>query len=555
MRRAYLRAAVRRSPGAALCLIAAGLAAAGTASAAQTGSSIIIDRDRPDRRPPAPAPRPPSPSGAAAIRAASPPVKPFVIRGVRLEHASGPAALFDQAFRPFIGRTASAAELDRVADAAAGAYAKTDVALYTVVLPNQDFAGGVVRLRVIEGFIQDVAVNDAGKAAKDLPRVRAIASRLLGERPLRKSSFQRAILLIRDIPGLTAEVQLLRGHGPGAVRLVLAVKRKPFELGVGINDRGTSELGRTQVDAELTANGLFRAGDQTRFTVVLPTEIERFQYYAASHMEPLTDDGLSATASIGYLRTRPASVPIEGSAATAGLALSYPLIRSNDRNLTLTGSIDGVNSDDALLGQVLSDDRTRAFRAAAAYSRTIDKITYAVSGAASFGLDILGARVTSPLLSDQTFKKISGRAGVDDRITPEWTARLRAMGQYSGDRLPAAEQLALGGDEFGRAFESAIVIGDSGVGGSLELAYAPKALPRAIRGSEVYGFVDGGELWNHDRVIVPAQSFALSSSGLGVRFVATVKTVLQIEASKALEVPYPGTPNSWRVVVGYRTRY
>jgi hemolysin activation/secretion protein len=349
---------------------------------------------------------------------------------------------------------------------------------------------------------------------------------------------------------------LLRGAEPGAVDLAIAIRRKPFEIGVGLNNQGTTELGSTQLSFNLVANDLLRPGDRTQVTVAFPTDIARFQYYGLSHSELLTDSGLTATATIGYLRTLPKSVPVHGSAETAGLSLSYPLIRGNLENLSLTGSIDGVNSDDALFGQAISSDHTRAVRVAVSYNKTHGRITLAVSAAGSFGIDALGAHVTSPLLSDATFKKFNGRVAVDYRVTPQWTLRLRGIGQASGDLLPAVEQLPLGGEEFGRAFEAAAVVGDQGVAGSAEIAYAPKNLPLAVRGSEVFGFIDDGQVSVRDRIVAPAQTFKLASTGFGVRLAVASKAVLQLEAAKGIEdqsTPNPSDP--WRVLFSIRSVY
>lgn len=524
---------------------------------AQAGSPLILDRNRADREPPAPELRPRIPAGGTAVVVAPQPAVQFTIKSIRLEGGvTAPPGMINAAFHPFIGQAGDAKTLGALTQAAAAAYAKSDVALYTVLLPNQSFDGGVVRLRVIEGYIQDVQVKADGAAKKDAILVRRIAERTLHERPLRKSTLQRAALLIRDIPGLKVDIQFLKGTESGAVVLQINVTRRPFEVGVGINNRGTAELGRTQVELDLTANSLLRPGDQTRFTVVVPTDIDRFQYYALSHSELLTDDGLTASANIGYLRTRPASIPLHGSAITAGVALSYPVIHTADQGLTVTGSIDGVNSDNALFGQMISDDHTRAVRVAAAYTRSLGKLTLAASGASSFGLDILGATVTSPLLSDQTFEKLNGRLGLDYKPLAPLTLRLRGIGQYSlGDRLPSVEQLALGGDEFGRAFPAAIIIGDSGVAGSSELAYSPQHLPSLVKGSEVYGFVDGGKLWSVNRFVLAPYSELLSSAGFGARLAVADKAVFQLEAAEALEEPTPQMHDGWRVVFGYKSIY
>jgi hemolysin activation/secretion protein len=539
-----------------LCLcLGLGLGLAPRPAWGQAGSSLILDRDRADRQPPAPVLRPKIPAGVTTVANLAQPTSAFIIKAVQLDGATAPRGVINEAFRPFIGQTGDAKLLGRLTDAAAAAYAQSDVALYTILLPNQTFADGVVRMRVVEGYIQSIQIKADGGARRDEALVRRLAATALHEHPLRKSTLQRALLLIRDVPGLKAEAQLLRGNGPGAVVLQIALTRRPFEVGIGANNRGTAELGRTQVEVDLTANSLFRPGDQTRFTVVVPTDVQRFQYYALSHSELLTDSGLTGSANIGYLTTRPASIPIHGTAETAGLGLSYPLIRSNVEGLVLTGSLDGVNSDNALFGQMISSDHTRAVRGAIAYTRTLGKVTLAASATGSFGLDILGARVTSPLLSDQTFKKFNGRLGLDAKLAKTWTLRLRSIGQYSGDRLPPVEQIALGGDEFGRAFESAVIIGDSGGAGSAELAYSPAPLPSLIKGSELYGFIDGGKLWSQDRVILPASSESLSSAGFGARLAVANKAMFQLEAAEALVEPLPQGHDGWRVVFGYKSIY
>ncbi len=539
-----------------LVAILVGLAAAPASAWAQPSGSMIIDQNRPDRQAPnAPPRKAPRPAGRT-VAAAPVDIRPFTLTGVRLDGASLPSGLANNAFKPFIGQRMDAAALNRLTQAASNAYAHSDIALYTIVLPNQTFADGVVRLRAIEGYVAHATVKDAGGGAgKDANLARRYLVPVLNERPLRASTVQRSILLIRDIPGVTADVQFLKGGSAGAVELVVALKRKPFQVGLGFNDQGTSELGRDQIEVDLTANSLLRAGDQTRLTIAAPTDVQRFQYYALSHSEVLTDSGLTATASIGYLHTLPESVPIQGTATTAGVALSDPVIRGLKQNLTLTGSLDGVNSDNALFGQRLSNDHTRAARVAAAYNHTHGRTTFAISATASFGLDALGAQVTSPLLSDKTFKKLNSRVGLDYQLTKRWVVRLRGTGQLTADRLPAVEQLPLGGSDFGRAFEAATVVGDQGLAGSVEVAYAPTGLPPLVRGSEVYGFTDRGEVWNHDRVILPASTYALASAGLGARVAVASKSVVQLEAAKGLQDPIPGEGDAWRLTFSVRSLY
>ncbi len=532
-----------------------------TPPGASTGSSFIVDRGRIDRAPPTALPSAADGSSAQGaggrVAAAGELAAPFVLRGLRLEGASASDAVLRPVLRRFVGRRMDAAGLKVLAEAVSAAYAKADVALYTVLLPQQDFAGGVVGVRVVEGYVEAVEVKTA--AGRPARQVALYARRLMHERPLRRTTLEHAFLLMRALPGVTVDAQFLRGGGDGAVRLVVTVHRKRVQFGVGVSDRGANRLGRTQVEADLTVNSLLRDGDRTALVLAAPTDFTRFRYYALSHTQPLGSGGLTATASLGYLSTRPRGSSMRGEAKIGSLSLSYPLQLQADRSLVLTGSLDALDSANALFGVTLSDERTRTIRVAAAYARTLDpKTNFSLGGTVSQGLPGLGARPVAPGFSDTDFHKVSLQAAAT-KAYGRWTVRVRATAQASGDRLPASEQLALGGDDFGRAFESATVTGDQGAAGSLELAWAASAvLPKVLAGSEVYAFTDGGRVRFKGRPLygTAGATYDLASAGLGLRAAVAAHTVLQLEASRQVVARLPqGASGDWRLVFGYRTNY
>jgi hemolysin activation/secretion protein len=536
-------------------LVAAAALALAQPAAAQSGG-LIIDRNRPDRAPAgAAAPRDqPGPrlAGAGTVEAT---ITPFVLKAVRVEGSTAPAAALEAATRPLVGRTVDAQALARIVQAVADAYARTDIALYTVVAPRQDFADGVVRLRVIEGWISEAAIHVTGPSKVTAP-LKAYAARLTTEKPLRRRTLERYLSLIRDLPGLDVQADLQRTDTPGAVRLALEGKQKPFEMGLAVNTRGTSYLGRTQFTATADAYDLLRGGDHTQIVFAVPSDLRRFQYYGLSHSQLLNAEGTTLQASAAYLRTRPRGVAaLTGDAWLAGLQVAHPLVRRYDRSLYLTAGIDGLNASNALLGQSIADERTRVLRAALAYGRTGAETAFSVSGTVSLGLSGLGARVVDLRGAEARFLKLSGRAALDQALGKTLALRLRATGQYSGRRLPASEMLALGGDQFGRAFEAAVLTGDYGYAGSAELAWRAKPLPKALAGSEIYGFVDAGAVWFRD-LVLPTQRLTLASAGGGVRAAIASKAVVQVEAARAIDDPLPfRRGRAWRVVASVRGRF
>lgn len=503
-------------------------------SLAQT-APLIIDRSRPDRTPPAGEPQKAAPTGSGRVEAAPATSVSFALKTVKVQGSSLAETALAGAYASYIGKTVTSADLNAIADAVGAAYAKSDIALYTILLPRQSFEGGQLRLVAVEGYVSDVLVSGDEDPSPTLTK--AYAEKLTSEKPLRRSTLERYVALMRDVPGATVEVQFLQGTKPGAVKMDLKRKFKRLQTSLAINNRGSTLLGRTQVEAGVTANGLLREGDQTRLTVLVPTEIKRFQYVGLTHAEPLGASGASLNLSVGYLKTRPKIVgfDLKGSATTAGAQITYPAIRSNTKNLYLTGGLDGVNSDNALFGQLLSEERTRVARVAAAYSQQSAKQALSVSVTASQGVDGLGARLSTPAFGKADFTKLNGQANLT-RQKGQFVVRLAANGQYAGTRLPASEQYALGGSQFGRGFASAVISGDSGYAGSLEVAWRPKNAPKALTGSELYGFTDGGKVSGRNRGIGPTEA-SISSAGAGVRAAVMSKTVIELEVGKPLSAP------------------
>src|SRR5690606_25635296 len=189
-----------------------------------------------------------------------------------------------------------------------------------------------------------------------------------------------------------------------------------------------------------------------------------------SHATTFGPTGLMAGASIGYFRTRPDDSPIEGQGYTASLQGSYPLIRGVNTNVTVAGGLDGFNSDNALVGQTLSSDRTRTLRGALSIENSRGQTAWGGSVSISQGIDGLGARVSNPALASSRFTKANLQLAATRALNPYWRIQGAFSTQLTTDRLPTSELMAIGGARFGRAFESGIASADSGVAGSLEIA-------------------------------------------------------------------------------------
>jgi len=516
-------------------------------------SPLILDRNRADRVQPV-APTSPDPVREEPARPA-PQIEGgaeqagVLIRSILFVGAKAPLPAAKAAER-FIGRPATRANLQNIAAAISSGYAKADIALYSVLIPNQDISCGVLRVVLVEGSVEAVMVkNESSGSARQL--VASMAKRLRTKRPLRKSTLQRYVSLIQDIPGTKTDIDIVQGSASGLVRVVLTVRDKPNVFSTGFDNRAGATYRGGEFTARASLYHLLRPGDQTDVTLGASANFKNYRYASLTHSTAIGADGGRLAASLGYLKTRPLRSPITGSAEIAGLTYSFPIIRDYKRNLTASAGLDGLNSDNAAFGQLIASERTRAVRAALGFVQALPKQTLSAGATVSRGIDMLGARVTAPL-AETRFTKVNAGATIDQALGKTLVGRLRLTGQYSRDRLPAAERFAVGGQEFGRAFEVAVISADRGAAGLAELAFKPLTRSKIFADSEVYGFVDAAKLRILPRGPIPGGSFDLASAGGGVRLSYTTKAAVFVEAAKPIDRPYAGYEKDWRISLGWR---
>ncbi|RZJ03469.1 MAG: ShlB/FhaC/HecB family hemolysin secretion/activation protein [Brevundimonas sp.] len=506
----------------------------------------IVGRDRLDRAPPLPAA---SATTAAPAPTADVVLAPFVLEQVVYDANPQVRALIEPGVRPFIGQTLDAAGVARLRAAVSASLGEA-AALPIIAVDTRESAAGRLKITAIPGRVGRVGIY--GDVQRDVELMRRYAARLAGEAPLTRRTGERYLSLIADIPGARTTLQSAPSATTrGAVDLGFDVDFKRWETDVAVNNRGSRTLGRTQVTAGVTLNGGVRMGDQTRLAVTLPTDPDRFQYVSLSHRQPIGYDGAAVTVSAGRLRTRVEN--LSGDATTASAVVSWPLIRGYRSNVVLSGGVDGLNSDNAIFGDLRATERTRAARASVAWGETWSNAALTAGLTLSQGIDGLGAQVDD--FTDADFAKVNGRVDLVRAIGRQVRLSGTLAAQWSDDRAPTAELFSLGGSEFGRGFSQGLLVGDSGYGAKVEAAWRPGFLPRQVLGSELYAFADGGEATVNARDPFEGRSDALLSAGVGVRVALGTRAVIEVEGARALDDPRPGAGESTRLGLGVTARF
>jgi hemolysin activation/secretion protein len=535
----------------AVCMFAA------TARAQVGGLHILGTGElQPSRPPQVSATQPAAPHGAVAAPVAG----AFVLRGVVIEGASSvPTDELLMAWAPALGKVVNQADLSRIAARIGEMEGAAGLALYAVSFPSQNFAHGIVRIRVTEVSVAHVVITGEVKGRK-LGLLEAYAENIEASRPLMRSVLERNILLMGDLAGTKIGSRFVPVVGePDLVQLVLDVRSQKIFGGIGLNNEGTPQLDESEAVLNAGVNNLLREGERTQILLGLPLDFSTYQYYGLDDTEPLGTNGWTLTLSAGELVSHPVNHDgISGNATLLGFRLNDPVLRSVHRNVFFSVGMDAINSANAFLGFTDSDERTRTLRVSLSYNDDLYLNGINQAGATvSEGLYVLGARPAGPAYGPPDFSKGNFDLERIQALPYEFALRVAAQGQFTNDRLPPSEEFEYGGPEFGQAFTAAALTGDEGIEAVAQLGHPIplRYLPAPLAGSGLYVLTDYGEIWNRDTVYAPPTDKG-ASFGFGVKFLVVGKLSVEVGAATPIMKPeYAGTNERWRFVVATSGRF
>lgn len=510
------------------------------------GSAPVIDRDRTDRVAPRLERGPVIPAAsvpAPQVAPASPSATSVQLTRVRYEGTTLRTSVLDEAVASFIGQPLTNATLQRVANAVTAAYGRSDIAFYAVSIPAQAPVGGEIKVRIVEGRIKNYALGGISPSAP-VKLIGAHMRRLMREAPLRKSTLERTLSLLRDIPGQTVNVAVRQMPTAGDLILDVIIKRKQLDIGLTIDNSGVSNVVEgVQAQLSVAAHGVIREGDSTRVSAYLPFYPDRYTYYSLSHSTPIGSNGLNLSANFAQVNTKSRGTQIKGEATLAGVSLTYPIIRSYKKNLSASLSLDGIDSTNYYLDTEFGDYRSRAVRAGLSWSDVGPKNGYAASAVVSQGINAIGAKAFTGF-SEIDFSKVNIQAVGVKTIASNLTAKVTVKGQYSKDKLPVTERFSLGGRGAGMAYRIGTLTSDQALASSLELSWSLPAKSPVLKATSLFTYADGAVAHSVARPYygIAAQDYSLASVGGGVR--VGVGKGWRASAEVALPVKRPSTAYS-----------
>ncbi|MBN8522017.1 MAG: ShlB/FhaC/HecB family hemolysin secretion/activation protein [Alphaproteobacteria bacterium] len=432
-----------------------------------------------------------------------------------------------------IGQEISLADLYQIANNITLKYRNDGYVLTQVVVPPQTIEGGIARLQVVEGFINNVTVESpAGEPESAMKLVREYASQIVKGEAANVKDLERNLLLINDLPGLSARSVISPSPDvPGGADIAIIVERDPFEGLVSIDNYGSRYLGPVQLGAQGTLNSPFGLNDfLTGQLVVAPGKGYELGYVGAEYGLPVGSYGTILSALVSYTDTEPGHdlrrFSVDGKSKYFSLKAEHPFIRSRENNLSGRLLFDVRNAESESLLST-TKDQIRAVRTGMKFD-FLDRMLGAAVNTGdieiSKGVGILGASDErdanlSRALGDPQFTKATADLQRLQRVTDSVNILLGARGQVSSGPLLSSEEFSVGGINSGRGYDPSEIVGDEGVSGKVELQWNNPLDSNfvAMKNYQVFSFYDVGKVWNDDATTSSDKKLSLASAGAGVR--------------------------------------
>lgn len=441
-------------------------------------------------------------------------------------------------------------------------YGNDGYVLSRAVVPPQQLnpKGATVQIEIIEGYVDRVEWPAGLERYRDF--FSSYASKITAERPVNIRTIERYVLLAGDLPGLKFSTTLKASDfNKAASTLVVQVAEKKIDALVRLDNRGTPARGPIQYLATTTFNNFLGQHEALTLTWASVEPMRELQYYSLYYRQVLTSEGLMFFADANNSGGRPGTAPLEllnyrtsGNYFDGGL--SYPVIRSRERNLTVSGLLFSSDNFSNVLGLPFNDDKLRGFRGKidadiADALRGVNQFNFTFSqGIEGLGSTINGNPLASRSVGRVDFSKLELSANRTQPLFNPVSVYLAAYGQYAFQPLLTPEQCGYGGRFFGRAYDPSQFLGDSCFEALGEVRYDIPAVRPQGGSVQLYGFGDYGHLWTRAASIgTPAQLEAASIGG-GLRVLYRDYVNIDVQAAKGIE-----TLRGWRLFFSLTGRY
>jgi len=404
----------------------------------------------------------------------------------------------------------------------AATYLRNKGYLAAVQVPTQRIENGQVRLELL--YARVTTIRARGQTGGAEAKLAGYLSKLTQDEIFDRNRAERYLLLARDLPGYNVQLVLKpAGTAPGEMIGEVNVIRRAYAVDAMVSNLAAKETGRWGGQLRAQAFGLTGLGDETTVSIYSTSDFKEQQILQASHSFRPGNEGLTISGQFTYAWSQPALEDVEDNLKSktlfASLGAAYPLIRTQEKNLTLGAGFDFVNQKTDLLIPI-ARDRLRVLWARADFD-AVDlrsrRPKWRVSGTLELrhGIDVFDASETCPqsgcsdgstpqarIDADPTAMVVRFNGTAELGLFNSLAVAVSPRAQYAFDKLLSFEQFTLGNYTVGRGYEPSIITGDSGVGVAVELR-GPRLSPfqRMPLSIQPYAFGDAAWAWTRGSLL------------------------------------------------------
>lgn len=458
----------------------------------------------------------PAPAPADTMPAEGPTlvVESFIFRGATLLSD----AQLEAAVAPHLNRPLDFNGLQQAAAAVGEAYRAAGW-LARVYLPEQEVEGNRIILQIIEGTFGQLRQQSEGLSRLDEARPAGYINVVQVPGSLVNTvKLDRALLLLNDLPGVSAIGNLVPGEAESQTDLVVKLADEPLFNGqLNLDNQGSRSTGADRLNGQISINSPLKQGDQFQGYL---SHSEGNDFASLRYSAPLGYTGLRIGINGSYLEydvtgAEFRAAELSGKSVTWGLDANYPLVRERIRNLYLGASYEnkdyrnnssaGIQSDYQINNVTLSLTGNLFDRIGGGGSNFVNlSLTQGELDLATLDL------AENPRLSRQ-FSKFNYLISRQQAVSQSLSLYVRLSGQWASENLDSAERFYLGGPSGVRAYPLNEGGGDQGQLVNLELRY--RVRPNLV----LTGFYDWGRIEqnkDNSRFLAKPNRYALDGAGL-----------------------------------------
>ena len=384
---------------------------------------------------------------------------------------------------PLIGRNVTFAQLEKAVGSITRNYRDRGYVAATALIPQQSFTGGRIEVMVYEGDLDpDRPVRFESKEGLRLNTEWAarIVKNAIGDEPIQQDSLERGLLMLQEIPGVSATVDLEPGLTQGTVRAaVVASEGKPVEGSLGANNMGAKSTGQNVSSAEVRFNNALGQGEQLGFTYK-PSEKKGQESYSLVSSIPVGDHGWRLGLSANHVTYRVDSdedTQARGESDDITLTLRYPIQRSRALNQSLSVDLTAKRMSDYVNNETISEKSISSVGATYSFDRTDLSTGNSLYGSVGLNLGKLDlTKNREAYEADQDGPKTHGgfsktliNAGSSIRLPYNFILGISGSAQMASKNLNTSEKFGLGGPFGVRGYPVGEASGDEGWRISTEL--------------------------------------------------------------------------------------